>query len=111
MSKIELNMKNDVLEKTKKPMLSKVCYVISAVLLVVAIYTTIINLIYVKNYALSYGVSIATMWKDFLSYVISGFVPNFAYAFIIFVLGKIVGKVFVSEPICAEIEEENIEWR
>lgn len=96
MNEIELNKKKVVSknEKKKKLALMTICYIVAAVLFIVAIYTTVINIIYVKNYALTYGVSVGTMWKDFASYVISGFIPNFSYAFIVFVLGQIIGMLF-----------------
>ena len=83
--------------KLRKPSLSTVCYIIAAVFIVIAIYTAIVNILYLKNYAATYGVSLGTMWQDVVSYVISGFVPNFAYAFMTFVLGKIVCKLYAKE--------------
>ena len=77
-----------------KTKLSVVCYIVAGMLLAVAVYTTVTNVLYLKSYAEIYGTSLATMWQDVVSYIISGFVPYFAYAFIIFVLGRVVRKVF-----------------
>ena len=95
--------------KIRKPSLSTVCYIIAAVFMVIAIYTAIVNILYLKNYAATYGVSLGAMWQDVVSYVISGFVPNFAYAFITFVLGKIVCKLYAKKENDANDSIEAIE--
>ena len=81
----------------------------SVVFLAVAIYTTVTNVLYLMSYAESYGTSLASMWQDAVSYVISGFIPYFAYSFIVFVLGKFAKEIFESkcESKCeCEIESE-----
>ena len=94
---------------SKKIELTTWCYIVAAVFLAIAIYTTISNILYLSNYAATYGVSLGAMWQDVLSYVISGFAPNFAYAFIAFVLGKILCKLNGKAEVAVEAETKDAE--
>lgn len=92
------------MKKTRK--LSIACYIVAAVLLAIAVYTAVSNMMYLKSYADTYGIGLSSMWQDAVSYIISGFVPYFANAFIIFVLGKILkDRIETCDSTAADIEE------
>lgn len=92
------------MKKTRK--LSIACYIVAAVLLAIAVYTAVSNVMYLKSYADTYGIGLSSMWQDAVSYIISGFVPYFANAFIIFVLGKILkDRIETCDSTAADTEE------
>lgn len=93
-----MNLKREKVSESKKvkSKLAVTCYVIAAVMLIVAVYTAVANILYIKDYASYYGMTIGDMWQDALQYFISGFVPYFAYAVIIFGVGIAMQYIFDS---------------
>ena len=77
-----------------KSKLAIVCYVIAALLLIVAVYMLVVNVRYLSSYAEMYGMSVTDMMSDLIQYSISGFVPYFTYAVLVFGMGRIMQFIF-----------------
>lgn len=65
-------------------------YVIAAILMAVWIYMIIVNVIYINNYAASYGISVSDMKMDAFQYVVTGSISYFVYGLLVFCAGKLI---------------------
>lgn len=90
-------------QKTSK--IAVVFYVLAAVMLVAAIFMMISAIMYVKVYIDSYGMSFGDMWSEMTQYIISGCVPYYAYAILIFGVGKLI-SLRSKDSICDTAPEE-----
>lgn len=70
--------------------LVKALYVIAAILMLVWVYMIIVNIIYIKNYTATYGISVSDMMMDSVQYVITGSISYFIYGVLVFCAGKII---------------------
>ena len=82
------NQKKPVKGKTSA--FVKTMYVISAIFAAVAVYMLIANILYIKTYTASYGMTFGDMWSEAIQYIISGCALYFAAAVIIFGMGRIM---------------------
>lgn len=100
------------MEKNSKRVISKLelcCYIIAAVFVACAIYMTWASMSYLTQSIAAYGMSLGDVWSDVVQLVISGFVPYFAYAVLVFCAGKIIGILQVKcceETCCCEEDSE-----
>lgn len=86
---------NEVKTQTKKNMtwLPKTLYIIAAVIAVIFVYMIIVNVMYIKNYLASYGMTFSDMMMDSVQYVITGSISYLVYAILVFCAGKIISML------------------
>lgn len=70
-----------------------VCYVVAAVLGIVALYMAYENIAYINEYAAAYGATFFDLGSQAFQSIISAFVPYFTYAFVVFGIGRIYHHV------------------
>lgn len=98
--------------KAKKSGLVKALYVLSIVLMVIWVYMIVVNIMYIRNYAASYGMTVSSMMMDSVQYVITGTISYFIYGVLVFCAGKIISLIqnncsgTCSQP--AEYEDNDI---
>lgn len=103
--------KKNKIVKSKASGLVKTLYVIAALLMAICIYMIVINILYIRSYAESYGVTVSSMMMDAVQYVITGSISYFIYGVLVFSAGKIIrllqsrGQVLPEESVLEE--EEN----
>ena len=73
--------------------LSKVLYVIAALLAIVFIYMIYYNVTYMQSYLELYGMEFSDMATDAVQYVLAGSVSYLAYAVLVFCAGKIIAML------------------
>lgn len=76
--------------KGKASCLVKTLYIIAAVLMAICAYMIVVNILYISNYASSYGVAVSSMMVDAIQYVITGSISYFIYGVLVFSAGKII---------------------
>lgn len=70
--------------------LVKTLYVLSAILMVIFIYMVVMNMMYINNYAGTYGISVSDMMMDTVQYIIAGSMNYFVYSVLVFCAAKII---------------------
>lgn len=87
-----------------------VCYVVAALLAIVAVYMTYENVAYISEYAAAYGATFADLGSQAIQSVVSAFVPYFTYAFVVFGIGRIYHLISVKcDCECVESCEAPVE--
>ncbi len=88
--------------------LVKALYIIAAVLIAVCVYMIIVNVMYINNYAATYGMKVSDMMMDAVQYVITGSISYFVYGLLVFCAGKVINLLQKQERIecTAEDNEE-----
>lgn len=76
--------------KGKASCLVKTLYIIAAVLMAICAYMIVVSILYISNYASSYGVAVSSMMVDAIQYVITGSISYFIYGVLVFSAGKII---------------------
>ncbi len=84
-----------------------VCYVVAALLAIVAVYMTYENVAYISEYAAAYGATFADLGSQAVQSVLSAAVPYFTYAFVVFGIGRIYHQV--AAPKCEAVEVVELE--
>lgn len=79
--------------KSGQPALTKVLYVIAALMAVIFVYMVISNISYMNAYLATYRMTFSEMWMDTIQYVITGSISYLVYAILIFCAGKIIGML------------------
>ena len=80
--------------KSQNSKLAAAFFVLSAIMLAVAIYMLITTIMYVNMYLESYAMSFSDMWSDMVQYVITGAVPYFVYTLLLFGMGAIINRLY-----------------
>ena len=99
----------------KKKNLTKfeiVCYVVAALLMIVALYMLKANIDYMNEYLAAYGMTMADLGSQATQTLVGAFVPYAAYAFFAVAAGKIYHAVAAPKCECTceeEAEEEVLE--
>lgn len=88
--------------KGKASGLVKALYVIAIVLMVIWVYMIIVNIMYISNYANTYGIAVSDMMMDAVQYVITGSISYFIYGVLVFCGGKIIRLIQKNAEACGD---------
>ena len=86
----------------------KFLYVVSAVLAVIFVYMMIVSIMYIRSYAVSYGMAFSDMWQEAVQHIVTESVSYFVYAVLVFSAGAILSKVQTNCCTSQAQEEESV---
>ena len=88
-----------------------ICYVVAAILGIVAFYMLYENIAYMNEYLAAYGMTMADLGSQATQSIIGAFVPYFTYAFLTLAAGLIYRSVAAPKCVCEEapVEAEEAE--
>lgn len=87
-NRCSINYKKRTSRKTS--LLVKALYVVAAVMMLICVYMVVVNIMYIRNYAVTYGMEISDMKMDAIQYIVTGSISYFVYSVLIFCSGKII---------------------
>lgn len=86
-----------------------ICYVVAAILGIVAFYMLYENIAYMNEYLAAYGMTMADLGSQATQSLVSAFVPYFTYAFLTLAAGLIYRAVAAPKCVCEEAPVEAAE--